>query len=180
MTQPRPEFNAEVGTSVEPAGPKRKGQTPKRLVVTFVVIAAGVAGGTLIANAIGGHNSSANDAMGNWMGSYGDTYLAVSHDVATLSIDGNAPNPVVATVRADCAKLQTDVHQAQVDPLMPMRSLQTHWTSILSNLSMGAQDYINAIDQQNANLLDQTQTYFTNAQSAYVKLAQTVQQVGDS
>jgi len=178
MTEPQFDLGG-LAVSAETATPKKVTDrlTPRRLAVIFVAVLAGSVGGTLIATSVINNNSSATNAMGSWMGSYGTTYLAVSHDVAAVSTDANAQSPMVATVRADCAKLETDVSQGQDDPPMPLEALQTQWSSILSNLSKGAHDCLNGIDQRDPNLLNQTQTDFTNAATAYVKLIQAVQRV---
>ncbi|HEY5248462.1 MAG TPA: hypothetical protein VIJ15_08455, partial [Dermatophilaceae bacterium] len=45
--------------------------TPKRLVILFVVTLAALVGGTWVANALFNNNSSTDQAMGDWMSSYG-------------------------------------------------------------------------------------------------------------
>ena len=73
-------------------------------------------GGTLVANALINKNSSNDQAMGNWMSSYGSHYIAVSHDVAAVNAGTD-----ITSVRAACVKLQGDVGQAKSDPAMPLQ-----------------------------------------------------------
>jgi hypothetical protein len=132
----------------------------------------GVIGGTLIANALINSGSNSGDrAMGNWMSSYGSTYLAVSHDTTAVNA-GTDPK----SVRAACVLLQGDVNRAQSDPPMPLNSLESQWSVVLSNLSTAAKDCVQGIDQQNSDLLNTAQNHMTNAGEAYLRLAKAVEQ----
>jgi hypothetical protein len=156
------------------ASPKKDQRfTPKRLVIIFVVVLAGVVGGTLIANALNNNNSSSDQAMGNWMSSYGSHYQGVSHDVAAVNSGTDA-----TSVRAACVKMQGDVREAQSDPAMPLSSLESQWSVILSNLSTAGSDCIKGIDQRDSNLLRTAQKHMNNAGDAYLKLLKAVQQAG--
>ncbi|MGO8863127.1 MAG: hypothetical protein ACLQRH_20545 [Acidimicrobiales bacterium] len=146
---------------------------PKRLVVTFVAVLAGVVGGTLVANALTNNNSSSDAAMGNWMSSYGSNYLDVSHDVGTVNAAAST-----SSLRNACVKLQDDVGKAQSYPGMPISSLESQWSVILSNLSTTANDCVKGVDQQNVNLLKTAQNHMTNAAQAYLQLVKAVQKVG--
>lgn len=159
---------------VPEASPKKEQPfTPKRLVIIFVAVLAGVVGGTLVSNALSNNNSSNDQAMGNWMSSYGSNYLDVSHDVAAVNSGTDA-----TSIRAACAKLQSDVGQAQSDPAMPLSSLESQWSVILSNLSTAANDCVKGIAQQDVNLLDTAQNHMTNAGKAYLNLVKAVKQAG--
>jgi hypothetical protein len=155
--------------------PPKKDQrfTPKHLILTSVAVLVGVVGGTLIANALTNNNSSSDQAMGNWMSSYGSHYLVVSHDVATVNSAAD-----YASLRSACVKLQSDVGQAQSDPAMPVSSLESQWSVILSNLSTAANDCVEGIDQQDLNLLTTAQNHMTNAAHAYLRLVKATQQAG--
>jgi hypothetical protein len=163
----------DVRDPVSPASAKdgRK-LTPKRLVLTAIAVAAGVIGGTLIANALTNNSSGSDQAMGNWMSSYGSTYLAVSHDTAAVNSATN-----LKSLRTACATLQGDVTQAQSDPPMPLNSLESQWSAVLSNLSTSASDCVKGIDQQDSNLLDTAQSHMSSAGEAYLRLVKAVEQV---
>ena len=111
--------------------------------------------------------------MGNWMSSYGSNYLSVSKDVAAVNAGTNA-----TAERAACVKLQNDVKQADSNPAMPVGSLESQWSVILSNLSTTAHDCIDGIDQKSDSLLNTAQTHLTNASEAYLKLLKAVQRAG--
>ncbi len=155
------------------ASPKeRRRFTPKSLAITFVVVLAAVVGGTLVAHALN-NNSSSDEAMGNWMASYGSHYLGVSHDDAAVN---SATNPT--SLRPACLKLQRDVALAQSDPAMPLSSLESQWSVILSNLSTSAKDCVKGIDQQDSNLLNTAQNHMNNATAAYLRLVKAIPQAG--
>ena len=162
----------QAAPPVAPESPKKSRKlTPKQLVLTTIAVAVGVIGGTLIANALTNNNSGNDQAMGNWMSSYGSTYLAVSHDTAAVNAGTDAKS-----IRAACVKLQGDVNQAQADPPMPLSSLESQWSAVLSNLSTAASDCVKGIDQQNTDLLNTAQNHMTNAGEAYLRLVKAVQQ----
>ena len=117
-------------------------------------------------------------AMNLWMTSYGQNYLAVSRDVGALGTEFNASTLHPETVRADCAKLQSDVQQASGYPAMPVGSLEAQWSSIVANLGRGAPVCISGIDQQNSTMLNQAQLYFIAASQDYVKLLKAVHRAG--
>jgi hypothetical protein len=158
-----------------PEASPRKDQrfTPKRLILTSVAVLVGVVGGTLIANALINNNSSNDQAIGNWMSSYGSHYIGVSHDVATVNSATDA-----TSLRPACVKLQGDVGQAQSDPAMPLSSLESQWSVILSNLSTAGNDCVKGIDQRDSNLLNTAQNHMTNASEAYLRLVKAIQQAG--
>ena len=170
------------GTSLQPPPPvqtpttvSREGSrfSPKRLVVIFVVVLVAVVSGTLVANTLS--NSSPTDqAMGNWMSSYGAHYLNVSHDVGTVSSAGNS-----TSLRRACVKLQGDVGVAESDPAMPLNSLQSQWSLILANLSTAANDCVTGIDQQSPTLLDTAQSHMADTSEAYIRLVKAVQRAGN-
>jgi hypothetical protein len=147
--------------------------TPKRLIVTFVMVLAGVTGGTLVANALINHNSGNDQAMGTWMASYGSHYLDVSHDVATVSAATD-----VASLRPACVTLRHDVARAASDPAMPVTALESQWSVVLSNLSTAADDCVNGIDRRDAVLLNSSQGHLADAAKAYVNIIKAVQQAG--
>jgi hypothetical protein len=162
-----------VSAPPEPeASPMDQRFTPKRLAITFMVVLAGVVGGTLVANALANDNSGNDQAMGSWMSSYGSTYLAVSHDTAAVNGSTDAKS-----LRAACIKLQGDVNQAQADPPMPLSSLERQWSAIIFNLSTSAIDCVKGIDEQNSDLLNTAQNHMTDAGQAYLRLVKAIQQV---
>jgi hypothetical protein len=161
-----------------PVAERKKGlKRPRNLLLTFVAVLAGTIGGTLIANAAFNSSSSTSNAMGNWMANYGSTYLGISKDMSTLSVDSNSPNANPATVRADCARLASDVSTGQSDPAMPAKTLEPIWSAILTDLSKGASTCESAIDQKSLTLLSQAQTDFQNASAQYIQLGKAVQKI---
>jgi hypothetical protein len=165
---------APLPAPVPDASPaKDRRLTPKRLILTSVATLIGVVGGTLIAHALITNNSSNVHGMEHWMSSYGSHYLGVSNDVPKVTTATNA-----TSLRAACVKLQGDVGQAQADPAMPLKSLESQWSVILSNLSTAATDCIKGVDQQGANLLRGAQNHMSSAAAAYVNLVKAVQQAG--
>jgi hypothetical protein len=162
----------DVPAAISPAS-KQNGRklTPRRLGLTAIAVAAGVIGGTLVANALTNSNSGSDQAMGNWMSSYGSTYLAVSHDTTAVNTATHS-----TSLRTACVKLQGDVIQAQSDPPMPLNSLESQWSAVLSNLSTSAADCIKGVDQQSSNLLNTAQSHMSSAADAYLRLVKAVEQ----
>jgi len=147
--------------------------TPRRLLITFLVVLVAVAGGTLAANSLN-DNSAVDQSMGSWMASYGSHYLDVSHDVATVNSSTDA-----TSLQPACVKLRADVGRAESDPAMPLHSIESQWTVVLSNLSTAANDCVEGIDQQSATLLGTAQGHMTNAAKAYIDIAKAIVQVGN-
>ena len=171
-SDPAPATASAPPPPVPEASPKKDQRfTPKRLVITFVAVLAGVVGGTFVANELTNTSSGPDQAMGNWMSSYGSRYLAVSHDTAAVN---GSTDP--KSLRGACATLQGDVSQAQSDPPMPLSSLERQWSAVLSNLSTSAGDCVKGIDQANTELLDTAQSHMINAAQAYLRLVRAVEQ----
>jgi len=153
---------------VAPASsPSKQRLTPKRLVLTFLAVLAGTIGGTLIAKSI--DNGGGSGGMSQWMTSYGANYIAVSHDVARVNSGTSS-----ASIRGACVRLADDVRTAQANPPMPIRSLETPWSSVLGALRQGAQACVVGIDQQSKNSLNQAVRDFNQAGTQYLQLAKAV------
>jgi hypothetical protein len=147
--------------------------TPARLAVLFVVVLAAVLGGTVVANTLLHKGSSDDQAMNDWLASSGQHYLDVSHDIAPVSTAQD-----YTALRAACVKLGADVGQARSDPPMPLGSLQSQWSVILTDLATTSDDCVKAVDQQDSNLLKAANASLQDAAQAYLGLAKTVQQFG--
>jgi hypothetical protein len=166
---PRP---TSTGAEV-PTDSSQKNRSPSRrpLAITSVVVLAGVVG-VIAVHALVAHNNSANDqAMGNWISSYGSTYRAVADDTGAVNNSTNAQS-----LRSACVKLHGEVTQAQADPPMPLSSLEQQWSTILSNLSASAGDCVQGIDQRSNNLMNTAQNDMNDAGKAYSRLVKAVQQ----
>jgi hypothetical protein len=116
----------------------------------------------LVVHAVTQNNSKSDQAMGNWMSSYGSTYLAVAHDTGAVNNSTNTQS-----LRSACVKLQGEVTQAQADPPMPIGSLEQQWSTILSNLSTSSNDCVEGIDQQSNNLLNTAQNHERRKQGIF-------------
>jgi hypothetical protein len=152
--------------------PSKRRLTPKRLIIVFVACSLGVLCGTLVANALNG--SSDSSAMGTWFASYGANYSQVSHDVAKITIDSNAANVNLQTVRADCERLATDVATGQDSAPMPNGTLEPTWSGILAQLKNAAQKCSSGIDQRNSTELSQAGEDMSNAGTKYLQLLKEV------
>ncbi len=165
---PAPQPPAAPPPDVAPeSSPTKARLTAKKLVLTFLAVLAGTIGGTLIAKSI--DTGGGSGGMSQWMASYGANYIAVSHDVARVNSGASS-----ASVRSACVRLAADVRTAQANPPMPMRSLETPWSSVLGALHQGAQACVVGIDQQSTSSLNQAVRDFNRAGTRYLQLAKAV------
>jgi hypothetical protein len=80
-------------------------------------------------------------------------------------------------LRAACLTLQGDVNKAQSNPPMPISSLERQWSTIVSDLSVAADECVKGVDQQSASLIVTAQNHMNEALEADLRLVKAVQQV---
>ena len=58
---------------------------------------------------------------------------------------------------------------------MPLSSLESQWSVILSNLSTAGNECVKGIDQRDQAMLAMAQSHMTKASEAYLRIVKTVQ-----
>jgi hypothetical protein len=106
-----------------------------------------------------------------WYQRYGSIFNTVaedSHEVASASSSvGNSGE--FGEVISACQKLGADMRTAQSDPAIPDPQIAADWSTVLADLSSGAQDCVSGAEGDNVSLIEQATREFGQGDEALNK-----------